>query len=245
MTILPFEITAAGITIDYWPRGAEINVGVWITVFLVALTVIQIFGVRGYGEVEFILSIIKVIACTGFIIFAIVVDCGGVPTDGRGYIGARYWHSPYEAFKNGFHGFCSVFVTASFAFGGTELTGLAAAEAANPLKSIPLATKQVFWRITFFYVVTLFLIGLIVPSNSDVLLGSSGANTKASPFVYAIQLAGVKGLPSVFNAVITIAVLSVANSCAFGSTRTMQALAQRGMGPKVMWRVCFPREDVH
>lgn len=127
-----------------------------------------------------------------------------------------------------------MFVTASFAFGGTELAGLAAAEAANPLKAIPLATKQVFWRITFFYVVGLFILGLIVPSNSDVLLDSSGANTKASPFVLAIELAGIKGLPSVFNAVITISVLSVANSCAFGSTRTMQALALKGMAPKFL-----------
>jgi amino acid transporter len=36
-----------------------------------------------------------------------------------------------------------VFVTASFAFGGTELVGLAAAEAANPRKAIPKATKFV------------------------------------------------------------------------------------------------------
>ena len=50
-----------------------------------------------------------------------------------------------------------------------------------------------FWRILFFYVINLLLVGLIIPSNSDVLLGSSGANTKASPFVYAIQLAGIKG----------------------------------------------------
>lgn len=50
LTVLPFEITAAAITIDYWQRGAEINVGVWITVFLVALCIIQVFGVRGYGK---------------------------------------------------------------------------------------------------------------------------------------------------------------------------------------------------
>lgn len=50
LTILPFEITAASITIDFWKRGAQINVGVWIAVFLVALSVIQFFGVRGYGE---------------------------------------------------------------------------------------------------------------------------------------------------------------------------------------------------
>ena len=116
----------------------------WITVFLVALSAIQIFGIRGYGEVEFVLSIIKIAACTGFIILGIIINCGGVSTDPRGYIGGLYWHDP-GAFRNGFKGFCSVFVTASFAFGGTELTGLAAAEAADPLRSIPRATKQVFW----------------------------------------------------------------------------------------------------
>lgn len=195
---------------------------------------IQFFGVRGYGEVEFVLSMIKILACTGFIIFGIIVNCGGVPTDNRGYIGARYWHSPEQAFRNGFKGFCSVFVTASFAFGGTELTGLAAAEAADPVREIPKATKQVFWRITFFYVVNLFILGLIVPASSDVLLGSSGANTKASPFVLAIQLAGVKGLPSVFNVVITLAVISVANSATYASTRTIQAMAQQGMAPKFL-----------
>jgi yeast amino acid transporter len=252
LTILPFEITAAGITIQFWRD--DINIGVWITVFLVALTIIQVFGVRGYGEggsshqmlsknlhtddlvVEFILSMIKIMACTGFILFGIIDNCGGVSSDPRGYIGARYWHQPYSpgGFNNGFQGFCSVFVTASFAFGGTELTGLAAAESENPRKQIPKATKQVFWRITFFYVVNLFILGLLVPSNSDVLLGSSGANTKASPFVYAIKLAGVKGLPSVFNAVITISVISVANSATYGSTRTIQALAGQGMAPKFL-----------
>jgi amino acid transporter len=166
----------------------------------------------------------------------IVIDCGGVSTDPRGYIGAHYWHDP-GAFRNGFKGFCSVFVTAAFAFGGTELVGLAAAEAADPRKSLPKATKQVFWRITFFYVISLFIVGLIVPSNSDQLLGSSGADTKASPFVLAIKTAGIKGLPSVFNAVITISVISVANSCTFASTRTMQALAASGMGPKFLAKI--------
>jgi yeast amino acid transporter len=48
LTILPFEITAAGITIEFWRD--DINIGVWITVFLVVLTAVQFFGVRGYGE---------------------------------------------------------------------------------------------------------------------------------------------------------------------------------------------------
>lgn len=136
-------------------------------------------------------------------------------------------HDP-GAFLNGFHGFCSVFVTAAFAYNGTELTGLAAAEAEDPRKEIPKATKQVVWRILIFYILNLFLIGLIVPANSP-LYTSEGTTSRHSPFVIAIELAGIKALPSIFNAVILISVMSVANSCTFGSTRTFQALAQNGM----------------
>jgi len=172
----------------------------------------------------------KVIAVIGFIILGIVIDCGGAPKGG--YLGTHYWYNP-GAFTD-FYGFCSVFVTAAFAFSGTELAGLAAAEASNPAKSLPKATKQVFWRIMIFYVLATFIVGLIVPHDADYLLNSAGANTKASPFVVSIQNAGISGLPSVMNAVITISVISVANSATFGSSRTLQALATRGMAPKFL-----------
>jgi amino acid transporter len=138
-------------------------------------------------------------------------------------------HEPYSSggFLNGFKGFCSVFVTASFSFTGTELTGLAAAETANPKKELPKATRQVVWRICIFYIVNLFLVGLIVPSNSP-LYNTGGGESRHSPFVIAIELAGIKALPSIFNAMILISVLSVANSSTFASTRTFQALCQNG-----------------
>lgn len=62
------------------------------------------------------LSLIKILACIGFMILGIIINTGGVPTDDRGYIGGEYWHAPYSAFLNGFQGFCSVFVTAAFAY---------------------------------------------------------------------------------------------------------------------------------
>ncbi|KAI7530151.1 AAT family amino acid transporter, partial [Hortaea werneckii] len=151
LTVLPFEISAACNIIHYWPGSQGINNAAWITPLLVALIAIQYFGVRGYGEVEFVLSIIKITACIGFSILGIIINTGGVPTDDRGYIGNKYFNLPATpdeppvvmGFKNGFHGFCSVFVNAAFAYTGTELTGLAAAEAANPAKEIPRASKQV------------------------------------------------------------------------------------------------------
>ena len=63
LTVLPFELIAAAITIEYWRD--DLNPSVWIAPFLVILIVIQIFGVRGYGEVEFVLSVIKIMACIG------------------------------------------------------------------------------------------------------------------------------------------------------------------------------------
>ncbi|KAI0105438.1 amino acid permease [Nemania sp. FL0031] len=229
LTVLPFELIAASGTIKFWRE--DINSAVWVTVFLVVLVLIQIFGVRGYGEVEFVLSIIKIAACIGFIILGIVINVGGVGD--QGYLGAKYWYDP-GAFQNGFNGFAGVFVVAAFAFGGTELVGLAAAESENPRKAIPLAAKQVFFRIFFFYVVNLFIVGLILKSTDERLVNATGSNSRFSPFVLAIQDAGIKVLPSIFNAVITVSVISVANSCAFGSTRTMQALAERGMAPKFL-----------
>lgn len=140
------------------------------------------------------------------------------------------WHrtGTHQPFLNGFHGFCTVFVSAAFSYTGTELTGLAAAETVNPKREIPRASNQVAWRIMLFYVVNLLLVGLIVPADSP-LYSAEGSTSRHSPFVIAIELAGIKALPSIFNAVILISVLSVANSCTFGSTRTLQALAANGI----------------
>ncbi|KAG4218712.1 hypothetical protein PC116_g32808, partial [Phytophthora cactorum] len=138
------------------------------------------------------------------------------------------------AFRNGFNGFAGVFVVAAFAFGGTELVGLAAAESVDPRRAIPMASKQVFFRIAFFYIVNLFILGLILPSDDERLEQATGFNSSYSPFVLAIQDAGIAVLPSIFNVVITISVISVANSCTFGSTRTMQAMAERGMAPQFL-----------
>ncbi|KXG47649.1 Amino acid permease [Penicillium griseofulvum] len=229
LIVLPLEIVAASITVDYWNPG--VSNAAWVTIFWVLIVSINLFGVRGYGEAEFVFSLIKVIAVIGFIILGIVLNCGGGPQGG--YIGAKYWYNP-GAFNNGFKGLCSVFVNAAFAFAGTELVGLAAAETDNPRKSLPTAVKQVFWRIALFYVVSLTIVGLLVPYTEPRLLsGSSSADIKASPFVIAIENAGIKVLPSIMNVVIMIAVLSVGNSSVYGSSRTLAALAEAGQAPKI------------
>ncbi|EON97241.1 putative general amino-acid permease gap1 protein [Phaeoacremonium minimum UCRPA7] len=228
LVVLPLEIIAAAITIEYW--NDSLDKAIFVTIFLATIITINLFGVKGYGEAEFVFAIIKVTAVIGFILLGVVINIGGKP--GGGYIGGSYWHDP-GAFHNGFKGLCSVFVTAAFAFAGTELVGLAAAETQNPRKSLPTAIKQVFWRISLFYVVALTLVGVLVRYDDTRLLGTSSSDSKASPFVVAIQDAGIDVLPGVMNAVILVAVMSVGNSAVFGSSRTLAALADQGQAPKI------------
>ncbi|KAK1079102.1 histidine permease [Friedmanniomyces endolithicus] len=231
LVVLPLEIVSATLTIEYWTKGS-INNNAWVAIFLFVIILINLFGVKGYGEAEFVFAIVKVVAIVGFILLGIILDCGGGP--GGSFLGGQYWKDP-GAFNNGFKGLCSVFVTAAFAFSGTELVGLAAAETANPRKSLPTAIKQVFWGITLFYIVALALVGLLVPYNDPRLINAaSSADAKASPFVIAITNAGIVGLPSVFNAVIMIAVLSVGNSSIYGSSRTLAALAEQYQAPRIL-----------
>ncbi|BFZ55748.1 histidine permease [Savitreella phatthalungensis] len=227
LIVLPLELSAAAIVINYW--NTHVPLGVWITIFFLIIIAINLAGVRGYGEAEFLFSIIKVLAVVGFIILAIVIDVGGAP--GAGYLGAKTYSNP-GAFSNGFHGVCAVFVNAAFSFAGTELVGLAAAETANPRKTLPKAAKQVFWRILLFYVVSLLLIGFIVPYDNPDL--TSDQRITASPFVIAIRIGGIKVLPDIFNAVILIAVLSVGNSSTYGSSRTLAGMARVGLAPKFL-----------
>jgi amino acid transporter len=76
-------------------------------------------------------------------------------------------------------------VNATFAYLGTELVGTTAAEAKNPRRSIPKAIRITFYRILFFYCLSIFLVGLIVPYNSEALICAASQPTpgaNASPF---------------------------------------------------------------
>jgi len=219
------------------------------TVFLVIIILINVFGVLGYGEEEFWSSVLKLAAIIIFMIIALVLVCGGGKA-GTPYdecYGARLWYNP-GAFANGFKGVCAVFVTAAFAFSGTELVGLAAAEAKNPAKALPGAIKQVFWRITLsvcfftipitpcsqrirFYILSLLFIGLLVPYDESRLLNGSG-DASASPFVIVAANARLVGFDSFMNVVILVSVISIGTSGVYGGSRTLTAMAQQRYAPR-------------
>lgn len=220
----PSELIAAAMTVQYW--NTLVNPAVWVAIFWVVIVIINLFGVKGYGEVEYVLSMVKVLAVVGFIILGICITCG---VGDQGYIGGRYWHDP-GSFSNGVKSVASSFVSAAFSFGGIELVALAAAETKQPNISIPKAVKSTFYRIFIFYILTAIVIGCLVPYTNEDLL--DGVGIAASPFVIAINQGGIKVVPHIMNAVIVLAVISVGNSSVYGCSRTLASLAVQGLLPE-------------
>ncbi|KAJ5579643.1 Arginine permease CAN1 [Penicillium hispanicum] len=234
------ELTATGTIIQYW--DPSLNIAIFIGVFWVLITALNFLPVGFYGELEFWFSTIKVVTVIGFMIFAICVDAG---VGKQGYLGFKFWHNP-GAFATHliddppsvgkFVGFWAVLIQAGFSYQGTELVGIAAGETENPHKTVPSAIRKTFVRILLFFVLTIFFIGLVVPYNNGRLT-TDNTNASSSPMVIAADLAGIRVLPSLINAVLLTVVLSAANSNVYSGSRVLTGLAHEGFAPKFFARV--------
>lgn len=65
LVVLPLELVAASITLQYW--GSPISPAVWVAIFLFLILAINLFGVRGYGNFEAFFSVIKIAFIVGFL----------------------------------------------------------------------------------------------------------------------------------------------------------------------------------
>ncbi|KAI0750026.1 amino acid permease [Daedaleopsis nitida] len=233
--LLPTELSAAAVLMNFWTE--DVSNAVWITMCLVVVVVINLFGAGVYGECEFIFASIKVVTITGLIILGIVLDLGGGPSHDR--LGFRYWKNPgpfvqfngISGAEGRFLGWFQVLEQSAFSFIGTEIVAIAAGEAKNPRRNLPKAIKRVYIRILLFYICGVIIIGLLVPSNEgDLNLKTS--NAAKSPFVIAIKRAGIAGLPSVLNAAFLTSAWSAASSDLYTSSRALYSLAIAGNAPK-------------
>ncbi|GAA6000489.1 hypothetical protein JCM10207_008035 [Rhodosporidiobolus poonsookiae] len=223
------DLTATQLLMGWWTDKL-----VWLPAlfFMAALTANHLFTVKSFGELEYWLSLLKVVAIVIFFIMGIVVNAGG--NTERQYIGAKHWTEADAPFVNGFAGFASLFVTAAFAYGGTESVGLAAAETKNPTRNIRRIANCVFARIIVFYVLTVVIIGFDTSYRTPNLSNGTAAT---SPFTLVYNLAGAKAGGSFMNVVILTSVLSACNMGLFGASRTLYGMALRGHAPRVFGRL--------
>ncbi|KAI0052705.1 hypothetical protein FA95DRAFT_1532626 [Auriscalpium vulgare] len=217
------DLTAAQLVLGFWDVHHPWAVSLALWVFLVAINSIH---VRAYGELEYWLASLKVVTIVIFIFLGILVNVG--VNREHHYIGGHNWHIPGAPFHGGFGGFARVFVTASFAYGGTESLGITAGETKNPSKNMPRVVKFVFWRILLFYILSILLIGLNVPWDYPNL---SNKSTTTSPFTIVFKQLGSNAAASVMNAVIMTSVVSAGNHALFAGTRVLYGLAATAQAP--------------
>ncbi|KAF3159518.1 hypothetical protein TWF106_006643 [Orbilia oligospora] len=235
------EISAAALVIGYWDHNAD-HASIYIAVIIVLIIGLNIWAVSVYGEAEFWFASIKIITIVGLIILAFILDVGGGPDRHR--YGFQYWRNPgamKEYIGTGdtgrFLGLFNTLVNAAFSYGGVEMVAVAAGEAENPRKNIPKAVRRVFWRILFFYVLGTLAIGVLVPYNDTKLLQAQADDAPGaaqSPWVIAIDRAGIKGLPHIINAVILTSASSSGNAFLYTGSRYLFAMAQIGQAPRFL-----------
>ena len=226
------ELTGVAVIMEYWVRN--INSVIWSVICLVILVGINVFSVKGYGEIEYWISMIKILVVVIFIIVGLCVDTGAL---GGVNIGVTNFHLEGGAFPQGFLGVFNVFITAAFSYNGVEIAGITAGESANPHKTVPSAVKQVFIRIVLFYVLSILVIGLCIPYTDPNLLSASSHNISVSPFTLVFKKAGAAWAADMMNAIILITMISAGNSGVYSSSRTLMSLANDGYAPRFFTRV--------
>ncbi|KAF2265119.1 hypothetical protein CC78DRAFT_600773 [Lojkania enalia] len=120
--VAPNKLTASTIFIEEWKTADEVNLGVWIAIFMLTIFCTKYFAV----------CIIKVMGIVGIIPLSLILMLGGRPRAFKEYIdiGAT----------DQFYGFWSSFINAIFTYLGTVLVGVTVREAQKPHKTISRGT---------------------------------------------------------------------------------------------------------
>lgn len=255
-------LVGAAMAMSFWVPTLKVNPGVWIAVFLVFITCINMLTVRWYGEWEFCISCLKI---TLAIILIIILFCISMGATGH-RIGFRYWRDPgafkeYMTVSDGklvlipgawgrFVAFFSTFMNAVYSYMGCELVAIAFAELKHPRRDIPRVINLTFWRIFILYTFLLLMLGMTLsPHDTNLLADVFGlAYTlhfpehagidydPVLPFVIAVRNAEVPGLAHFINTMVLIFSVSIANTDIYVSLRTIYLVAVAGYIPQVFCR---------
>jgi len=222
------DLTAAQLVLGFWDVANPWIFSVVLWAFILSVNALH---VKAYGELEYWLASLKVVTVVIFILVGILVNAGN--NRDHHVIGFENWTRHGAPFVGGIGGFAHVFVTASFAYGGTESLGITAGETKNPSRNMPRVVKFVFWRILLFYLLSVLVIGLNVPWDYPNL---SNESTTTSPFTIIFKQFGSTTAASLMNTVVLSSAISAGNHALFAGTRILYGLAQVSQAPSLFSR---------
>ncbi|MCE4026472.1 amino acid permease [Microbacterium sp. Au-Mic1] len=224
VVVIAAEATgAAGIVAHRFPGLPE---WAWVLLFVLALTVVNLLGVRNYGRFEFWFAAIKVAAIIAFLVVGVLAIIGlipGVPATGVGNLVDQGGFAP-----TGIAGIAGALLIVVFAFGGTEVVAIAAAESDDPSRNISRIVRQVMVRILVFYVGSIFVIVAVLPWDSKEVL--------AGPFSAVLDTLKIPGVGLVMDLIVIVALLSAMNANIYGASRMAFSLGERGLAPLALTR---------
>lgn len=211
------EAIAAGTFLNLWFPG----VPVWLFCLVIAssLTAINMVGVHFFGEVEFWLSLVKVVALLAFI----VAGCYSLELDDASPASVANITSNGDFFADGLPGFLGAMLIVIFSFGGTEAIGTAAGESENPQRDIPRTLRGTVVRILLLYVGSLTVLLLVMPWQQ--------AGVSSSPYVEASGMLGGDMARHIMNFVVLTAALSCIDTGVYATSRMLHAMASDGYFP--------------
>lgn len=221
--VMGAEITGASAIMAQW-----FGVAPWIPalVCVVLFSIINLAGVRGFGEFEFWFAFIKVAVIGLFLVIGALLIFGLWPNSQP--VGLDNFIGEHGFMPNGISGVAAGLLAVAFAFGGIEIVTIAAAESEQPSESIKTAVRSVIWRISLFYLGAVVVICLLLPYESI-----GGADSAAdSPFTLILGMAHVPGVVGFMETIIVLALLSAFNAQIYGTSRFVYSLAQRGDAPR-------------
>ena len=221
--VVALEAVAGARLLIYWFPDASpwmLTLGLVLT-----FTVLNLFSVRSWGEVEYWFASIKVAAIVVFLCVGAACILGLWPQFGGGLANLTS-HGGFM--PRGIGPVLTGAVAATGFYFGAELVTVAAAESSEPEEMVARATQSVITRVLVFYVGSIFVVVTLLPWNSEGM---------AQPYVSALQQLHIPGAAHIMNAVILTAVLSALNSGLFASSRMLLALARRGDAPKGLERL--------
>lgn len=221
--VLAFEAVVGGSILAGWFPG--IPQWLFSVLLLLIFTTTNLISARSFGEVEFWLASIKVVAIVVFLGVGTLFALGLWPN--AAFAIPNLWtHGGFA--PNGLWPVISGVAIVIFSYFGTEIAVMAAAESDNPAKGIRQSTVTITWRILLFFVGGVLLIVTIVPWDQ------LPKPKEIAPFTYIFGLFGLPGASVVMSAVILTAVCSVLNSGLYSAARMFSALAGQGLAPRII-----------
>lgn len=222
------ETTAIALYLHFWTPLQSIPQWLLALIALGLVFALNMFSVKYFGETEFWFAMIKVAAIVGFMLIAITFILFRLHIQGVA-AGPSVIADNGGVFPKGWIPMFTLSLGVVFAFGGTEMVGVAAGEAEDAAKIMPKVVNSTFWRIGLFYVGSVILFTMVLPWTAYDKL--------QSPFVTFFSAIGVGGMGSVMNLVVITAAMSSLNSGLYATGRTLRSMAIAGSAPKFAARL--------